>query len=766
MADDTIPLVTEQDGLGSVSAVTACASIVTADSVDSVVRSQLEEALALLPDGVLLIDRQWRLVYANQRARAISRLRMEDLNGPTHWELYPATVGTEVESRYRRAMEERIASEFVYFYKPFQVWFKVRVLPAGDGIAVHYADVTRLHEVEAERDEATAQVRQILSATTDAVFALDPEWKITFVNEAGRRMAAPVGDVLGRNLWNIFPNLVDERSDFVRVYYRAMVERVPGSLNAFYPDPLNIWMHVEAQPFEGGMVLFVRDVTQQRRDEAALRESEEKYRVLAELGPQAIWTGLPDGRINYANQRILEYLGKQLTPEWETEWIQAFVEEDRHRVLQAWSHAVATGEVYDLQARMVRAFDGAARWWRLQARPLRDESGAITTWLGVADEIHEQVMTAERLQQERAETERQRGELEVVYDTAPIGLALFEPDEFRYLRVNRQQAETLGMPVTDLLGKRIDEVVTSPEVLKLFRKVREGETIRNHTYETQLTGKPGETRSFHVNYSPVFTESGEVRAISAAVLEITKQQKAERALLQSEKLAAVGRLASSISHEINNPLEAVTNLLFLAEQDEGLTEDGRSYVRMAQDELTRMSQIATQTLRFHRQSNSPIRVTAAQLVDPVLNLYQGRLVNSRIHVEASYSTARKILCFENDIRQVLNNLIANAIDAMRNGGRLIIRAHNQCDLRSGAEGVRISVADTGHGMDEATLRRVFEPFYTTKDLNGNGLGLWISQGIMERHQGQLRVHSTQHRTRHGTVFSLFLPSSDHPLPSR
>ncbi len=333
------------------------------------------------------------------------------------------------------------------------------------------------------------------------------------------------------------------------------------------------------------------------------------------------------------------------------------------------------------------------------------------------------------------------------------------------MRVNQRQAETLGQRVEDLIGRRIADVVTQTEVVALFRKVATGESVRDYTYTTEMVGKPGEMRAFNVNYSPVRGKDGEVRAISAAVLEVTQQQKAEAALRQSEKLAAVGRLASSISHEINNPLEAVTNLLYLAAAEPGLSEAGQEYVRMAEDEVRRVSQIATQTLRFHRQQNSPTQVTPAQLVDPVLNLFQGRLVNSGIHVEASYSTTRTVLCFEGDIRQILNNLIANAIDAMRNGGRLMVRAHTACDLRSDSPGVRITVADTGHGMDAATVKRVFEPFYTTKDLNGNGLGLWISQGIVERHQGQLRVRSTRDPRIHGTVFSLFLPSGAEPLPS-
>ncbi len=231
----------------------------------------------------------------------------------------------------------------------------------------------------------------------------------------------------------------------------------------------------------------------------------------------------------------------------------------------------------------------------------------------------------------------------------------------------------------------------------------------------------------------------------------------------------MGRLASSISHEINNPLEAVTNLLYLIANDPKLAPELTSYLSTAQSELARVCQIATQTLRFHRQAMRPTMVTAEQLVGAVLSLYQGRLANSGISVEANYRTQTPVLCLENDIRQVLNNLIANAIDAMRHGGRLIVRAHDATmffagspgtDSRGGTEGrrgIRITIADTGHGMSEEVKARVFEPFYTTKALNGTGLGLWISSGIVERHNGHLAIRSSQNPLHHGTVFGLFLP---------
>ncbi|GAA3763442.1 hypothetical protein GCM10022270_23250 [Terriglobus aquaticus] len=723
------------------------------------VSQSLAEAVHSLGDGLLLMDREYRIVFANEQSRRISRFKPTDLHGPTHWELFPTTVGTELEEKYRRVMEERVPQELETYYAPFDVWLRIRAFPAGEGIAVHYADITALKQANAEKEANASRMQEVMDSVTDGILTVDRDWIITFVNRAGRRLLDAMGEVVGRGLFHAFPGIMYPGPNFMRHYFAAMNDRVSAEFEASYGDPLNVTVTVQVRPSDEGILLIFRDVTRERNDEEAIRASEAKYRALTELGPQAVWTGSPDGEITYANQRFLRYLGAAEVSAGQ-QWRRGFDPLDRDRVMSAWLHSVATGESYDVEARMVRAQDRASRWWRLQAVPVRDDSGAITMWLGIANDIHDAKMAREQLEAQQAETERRRRELQAVYDTAPVGLALFEPKEFRYLQVNQRQAEIIGLPREQILGRRFQEVVATELVPAMFARVAQGETVRDLTFTTEFHARPGEKRSFNVNYSPVFAEDGSVRAISAAVLEITQLWKAEAALVQSEKLAAVGRLASSISHEINNPLEAVTNLLYLSLSDENLNETTQSYLRLAQDELCRVSQIATQTLRFHRQADNPTAVTAAQLIDPVLNLYAGRLVNSGIHVEASYSTARKVFCFENDIRQVLNNLIANAIDAMRTGGRLLLRAHDAFDLRSDTPGVRIAVADTGHGMSRDTASRIFEPFYTTKGLNGNGLGLWISKGIVERHQGHLWVRSTQHPVMHGTVFSMFLPTAE------
>lgn len=261
--------------------------------------------------------------------------------------------------------------------------------------------------------------------------------------------------------------------------------------------------------------------------------------------------------------------------------------------------------------------------------------------------------------------------------------------------------------------------------------------------------------------APIIDQGGAVSGAVAAISDIDRNKRAEEALMKSEKLAAVGRLAASISHEINNPLEAVTNLLYLVEQNTRSTPASQLATK-AQEQLARVSHIVTQTLRFHRQSSSPQWIALNELLEPAIGLFRGRISNANIQVDLQYRTDCRILCRDGDIRQVLSNLVGNAIDSMRAGGRLVVRTGGGHMAGTNVPGVRISIADTGHGIPKDAMRRIFEPFYTTKGDSGTGLGLWISQEIVKRNQGTLQIRSRTKAPKSGTVASVFLPVEIHP----
>jgi PAS domain S-box-containing protein len=364
------------------------------------------------------------------------------------------------------------------------------------GIVLVFRDINERRAAERQRDALTAQLHQVLTATTDAIVSVNREWVMTFTNPKAKEI---YGDVVGKNLWETFPSAIYEGSPFLEHYHRAMDERLSGDFEAYYPEPLNVWLQVMVHPTEEGIVAFSRDITRRRNSEAAL--------------------------------------------------------------------------------------------------------------------------------------------------------------------------------------------------------------------------------------------------------------------MRSEKLAAVGRLASSIAHEINNPLESVMNLIYLARQQAKDPEVAK-LLEVADQEIQRVAVIASQTLRFYKQTSSPRAVNCNDLFSTVLSIYKGRLKNSNISVEKRTRTDQPIVCFEGDVRQVLMNLIGNAIDAMPAGGRLLIRERLGTEWATPRRGVVFTVADTGVGMPREVTEKIFDPFFSTKGIGGTGLGLWVSQDIVKRHHGSLKVRSSQRAGRSGTVFSLFLPA--HP----
>ncbi len=239
-------------------------------------------------------------------------------------------------------------------------------------------------------------------------------------------------------------------------------------------------------------------------------------------------------------------------------------------------------------------------------------------------------------------------------------------------------------------------------------------------------------------------------------VDLSEQKRSEEVLRRTEKLAAAGRLAASIAHEINNPLEAITNCLYLLEQG-SLDNSARGYLQLAQSELNRVTHITTQTLRFYRQSTKPVPTDLAELVESVLTLYEGRIRDHGIRVICDLARAPLVLAFDGEIRQVLANLIGNAIDAMlsKAGVRELRLRARPCRMPGGMEpGVAVTVADRGTGISPDALGRIFEPFFSTKGITGTGLGLWVSSEIAEKHSGSLRVRT---REGEGTVFRLTLP---------
>lgn len=252
----------------------------------------------------------------------------------------------------------------------------------------------------------------------------------------------------------------------------------------------------------------------------------------------------------------------------------------------------------------------------------------------------------------------------------------------------------------------------------------------------------------------------------SAVVQSHAQHELDRStvmLRDNQKLITIGRLAASIAHEINNPLESVMNLLYLLGEEKNLSATVAGYLALAKRELDRVAQISRQTLKFSRETTGPVPVHIEELLEEVLSLYGRRMMEKNLRVERQYDCGEEAIVYPGEMRQVLSNLVTNAIEASSLRGRLRLRVRcTRSWSDPGVHGIRVSVADNGSGIPPELLHRLGEPFFTTKGQRGTGLGLWVTRSIIQRYGGEMQLRSSVLPNRHGTVFTIFLPTNLRP----
>jgi PAS domain S-box-containing protein len=327
---------------------------------------------------------------------------------------------------------------------------------------------------------------------------------------------------------------------------------------------------------------------------------------------------------------------------------------------------------------------------------------------------------------------------------------------------NKRAEQIFGYKAEEMIGKSILLLIPSElhrDEDMILSKTRRGERIDH--FETVRLTKQGERIHVSLTISPVKDRNGNIIGAAKIVRDITETKKIERALHTTEKLAAAGRLAATIAHEMNNPLEAINNLVFLARHDLSNPQRAAEYLDSAERELNRVAHITRQTLGFYRDSSAPVRLSVAKILDDLLYLYEKRLETRQIKVTRRYEPDVEITALAGEIRQAFSNLISNSIDAMPRGGSLVIRVSKSREWSNGLQaGARVTILDTGCGIAFPDRRDLFEPFFTTKADAGTGLGLWITKNIVEKHHGTIRFRSRTSAMEHGTAFSIFLPSNE------
>jgi PAS domain S-box-containing protein len=523
-----------------------------------------------------------------------------------------------------------------------------------------------------------------------------------------------------------------------------------------------------------------RVLEQREAAERALRQSEARYRNLAEALPQLVWTCLPDGRCDYLSRQWLEYTGTPEGEQLDLRWLDKVIHpDDRARTYEHWHGAVAGLNDYDIEYR-IRRHDGVFRWFKTRGTPVRDEDNRIAHWFGTSTDIQDIVEARETLARSRAELEQlveaRTRERDRIFELSQDLFAVAGYDGFLKV-VNPAWETVLGRSREELLSRPFSNIVHPDDHVaagRIIAALQSGETLQR--FEDRLirsdgsviwvswTAVPGDQVFYAVGRDVTADRESRLALMDAnerLSAEMAERRRAEEALLQAQRMEAVGQLTGGVAHDFNNLLTVISGGLALLERDPDEKRRQRLMDGMRQA-VARGAGLTGQLLAFsRRQTLRPEAVDVAAQVSGMSELLE-RSLREDIEVRMEFPT--DLWPVEADPAQlelVVLNLAVNARDAMPNGGTLAVVAENVPGFRDGADlsgdFVRLSVTDTGTGMDTDVLARIFEPFFTTKEVGqGTGLGLAQVYGFARQSGGTVEVESKPGR---GTKVMLLLPRS-------
>jgi PAS domain S-box-containing protein len=629
----------------------------------------------------------------------------------------------------------------------------------ADRIRAHGWAATPLGPIEDWSETLVATVNLMLHSPFPTILSWGPEMVFLY-NDAG------IPTLMGKHpavLGGLYHEVFHEAWDLVSADLEACFYRGETAVrdNMFIPIMLNgvlenhYWSYSLIPVYENGRVAGVYDAYRNTTDVVLgarrLHESEARLKLataVAKLGV-FLWD-IGEDRWSWENDRMYEIFGRTRDegPISGSGFLHEVVHPEDWGALQDAIDRLGQGEAFHFEGRIC-APDGRLRCIEINGELQPQADGSADKVLGTVRDMS----TLRANEAALREGAKHLGELAAI--VASSDDAILSKDLNGVITSwNQAATRVFGYSSEEMIGasilKLIPEHLHSDEKI-ILESIRSGRRVDH--FETVRLTKGGQLIDVSLTISPVKDATGRVIGASKILRDISGRKRMEQSLLQAEKIAATGRMAATIAHEINNPLAAVMNLLYLLRPLIADAE-GQRYLRAAESELGRVSHIAKQTLGYYREHASASSASLAEIARHAILIYEPRCSAASIVIRKSLTSSRRVVLRQGEMMQVISNLIVNSIYAMPSGGVLSIAVE---DAEGSPDGVVLVVADTGVGIVPEDLPRVFEAFFTTRSTVGTGIGLFVAKQFVEGHGGRITIESKSGEEQHGTTVRVFLP---------
>jgi PAS domain S-box-containing protein len=633
-------------------------------------------------------------------------------------------------------------------------------------IRAHRWAATPLGPAEHWSETLIATVNLMLHSPFPTILSWGPEMVFLYNDAAIPTLMGKHPNALGDLYRRVFHEAWDLVSDDLEAcFYRG---ESPVRDNMFIPILLNgviedhYWSYSLIPVYEDGKIAgfydAYRNMTEIVTGARKLRDSETRLKLATEVAQLGIFVWhLADDSASWENDRMYEIFGlsHESAPVNGQVFLNEVVHPDfRDSFKQSLEATLQTQAPFHFEG-IISLPNKAQRWievnGQLQGNPQGKSSGSLAQILGTIRDITRIKETEKALEVSL----KSAGEYAAIVDSSD-DVILSKDLNGIITSWNPAAVRLFGYSAEEMIGSSILKII--PEHLHSDEKVileslRAGRRVEH--FETVRVTKSGQLLDVSLTVSPLMDRSGKVIGASKILRDISGRRRLEKSLLQAEKIAATGRMAATIAHEINNPLQAIVNLLSLL-RPAVTSPEGIEYLDAVESELIRVSHIAKQTLGFYRENTSAIKMSLTDLVLPAVTIYEPRCKELGIEIRKSLDSSKVIALRRGEMMQVISNLISNSIYAMQKGGVLSVSVK---DAGTVPDEIVLVIEDNGVGITEEALPRVFDAFFTTRNTVGTGIGLFIARQFVEGHGGRIELESSDDPANHGTVVRIFLPVS-------